>query len=61
MMPDCNYKMTANMGPLSAVTIAIALVMGFLLLPALLSVFDHRGTAQKITGMSYSRRAFKNE
>jgi hypothetical protein len=37
-----DYKMSADMGLLSAVTIAIALFMDFLLLPALLIRFDRR-------------------
>ena len=37
-----DYKMSADMGLLSAITISIALVMDFLLLPALLLVADKR-------------------
>ena len=37
-----DYKMSADMGLLSAITISIALVMDFLLLPAILLVADKR-------------------
>jgi predicted RND superfamily exporter protein len=37
-----DYKMSADMGLLSAITISIALVMDFLLLPALLLITDKR-------------------
>jgi hypothetical protein len=37
-----DYKMSADMGLLSAITISIALAMDFLLLPAILLVADKR-------------------
>jgi hypothetical protein len=37
-----DYKMSADMGLLSAITISIALVMDFLLLPAILLVADRK-------------------
>ena len=45
-----NYKMSADMGLLSAITIAIALFMDFILLPALLLRFDasHRPGKKKL-------------
>jgi hypothetical protein len=39
-----DYKMSADMGLLSAITISIALAMDFLLLPAILMVADKRET-----------------
>jgi predicted RND superfamily exporter protein len=37
-----DYRMSADMGLLSAITISIALVMDFLLLPAILLVADRK-------------------
>jgi predicted RND superfamily exporter protein len=44
-----DYKMSADMGLLSAVTIAIALVMDFMLLPALLLRFDAQHRSESST------------